>query len=244
MDTHSCNEFLDAVLYNHMECIRKLIVAGADPNIADITGCMPLHYACSMGYDACVEKLIEAGADVNVGNAYGHTPLHLAAWNGRDTMCKTLAAAGANLNVVNSDGNTPLHQAVCMGYDAVCKTLITAGGNTDVVNGRGKTPLQRAVEYTVNYADIYGYNKKCVDVLVECILAKRALADCEWDIIPTVINIGPLLPVVMTRYGRDAAAKLVSKLPEEKRKALETATLCLSRFVSRDVAEQILVRCV
>jgi len=49
---------------------------------------------------------------------------------------------------------------------------------------------------------------------------------------------------VMTRDGRDAAAKLVSKLSEEQQKVLETATMCLSRFVSRDVAEQILVRCV
>lgn len=215
-----------------------------DPNVASITGCVPLHYACSMGYDACVKKLIEAGADVDVGNAYGHTPLHCAAWKGYDTLCKTLVAAGANPNAVNSDGNTPLHQAVCNGYDTLCKTLIEAGADVDIVNGRGKTPLQRAVDYTVNYADIYGYNKKCVDVLVECTLKVRALADYEWDIIPTVMNIGQLLPIVLTRYGRDAAAKMMSKLPEEKRKALETTTLGLSRLVSRDVAEQILVRCV
>ena len=48
----------------------------------------------------------------------------------------------------------------------------------------------------------------------------------------------------MARDGRDAAAKLVSKLPEEKKKVLETVAMCLSRVVLRDVAEQILVRCV
>ena len=191
-----------------------------------------------------VKRLIEAGADVEVVNPQGHTPLHQAAWQGHDTVCKTLIRAGANPNAVNSDGNTPLHQAVCNGHDTVCRTLVFEGGTPDVVNGDGKTPLQRAVAYTVKYADIYGYNKKCVDVLVECILAKRALADDEWDIIPTVMNIGPLLPVVMTRYDRDAAAKLVSRLSEKKQKALETATLCLSRIVSRDLVEQILVRCV
>ena len=47
----------------------------------------------------------------------------------------------------------------------------------------------------------------------------------------------------MTRDGRDAAAKLVARLPKEKQKVLETAAMCLSRVVLRDVAEQILVRC-
>ena len=43
--------------------------------------------------------------------------------------------------------------------------------------------------------------------------------------------------------GRDEAAKLVSRLPEDKRKVLETVAMCLSRFVSRDLIEPILVRC-
>jgi hypothetical protein len=75
-------------------------------------------------------------------------------------------------------------------------------------------------------------------------LADRALTDDEWDLVPPDGDLGHLLPVVMARDGRDAAAKLVSKLPAEKRKVLETATMCLSRFVHHDVAEQILVQCV
>ena len=244
METHSCKDLLEAAREGHDECIQKLIVAGADLNVTEEYGRTPMHNAISGGHDACVKKLIEAGADVNVVNAYGHAPLHFAAWKGHDTLCKMLVAAGANPNVVNSDDNTPLHQAVATGYDTVCKTLIIEGGNPDVVNGAGETPLQVAVKYTVHYADIYGYNKKCVDVLVECILAKRALADYEWDLITTVMNIGSLLPITMTRYGRDAAAKLVSRLPDQKRKILETTTMCLSRFVSRDMVERIAIQCV
>lgn len=75
-------------------------------------------------------------------------------------------------------------------------------------------------------------------------LADRALADDEWDLIPEESDIGHLLPVVMVRDGRDAAAKLVSKLPAEKQRVLQTAALCLSHFLSRDLGEQILVRCV
>jgi hypothetical protein len=127
-----------------------------------------------------------------------------------------------------------LHQATYNGCVAFVKTLIDAGANPDVINADG-TPLRLAVN---------GGHEKCVKILVECILANRALADYEWDIIPMVMDIGPLLPIVMARDGRDAAAKLVSRLPEEKRKVLETVTMCLSRVVLRDLVERITVRCV
>ena len=75
-------------------------------------------------------------------------------------------------------------------------------------------------------------------------LADRSLTDDEWELVPVDSDIGYLLPVVMTRDGRDAAAKLVARLPKEKQKVLETVMMCLSRVVLSDVAEQILVRCV
>jgi hypothetical protein len=84
---------------------------------------------------------------------------------------------------------------------------------------------------------------KCVRMLVVRILVDRALTNDEWDLVPPDSDIGHLLPVVMTRDGRDAAAKLVSRLPEAKRKVLETATMCLSHFVRRDLVERIVVKC-
>ena len=76
------------------------------------------------------------------------------------------------------------------------------------------------------------------------ILAERNLTDDEWDLVPLDSDIGHLLPAVLARDGLDATAKLVSRLPEEKRKVLENAMLCLSRFVSRDLVERIAVQCV
>ena len=297
METHSCKDLLEAAREGHDECIKKLIVAGADLNVVNAYGQTPLNLAAGRGHDTLCKTLIEAGADVNVADTSGWTPFHWAglarqetcmrilidagadlpqcdslyhaAYYGHDVRIRTLIAAGANPNAVDNAGMTPLHDAaffdhtvyvwtalIASGADlnavdncgltplhiasskgraARIRTLVDAGADLDIIDKCGKTPLHLAVEKD---------HKECAKILVECILAKRALADDEWDLITTVMNIGPLLPVVLARYGRDAAAKLVSKLPEEKQKVLETATMCLSRFVSRDVAEQILVRCV
>ena len=128
-----------------------------------------------------------------------------------------------------------LLKAASEGHEACVRALIGTGVDLNAVDDYGKTLLQLAVEKG---------RKKCAHTLVIRMLADRALTGDEWDIVPPDSDIGYLLPVVMTRDGRDASAKLVSKLPAVKRKVLETAAMCLSRVVLRDVAEQIMVRCV
>jgi cytohesin len=224
-----------AVSENHDACVEQLIAAGANVNAIAEGSWSSLHIAIARGHDSCVQKLIVAGADLNIANDEGWTPLHMSISKVRfDTCFQKLIAAGADPNVAHIQGTTPLHRAAYTGCVAFVKTLIAAGANPDVRNADG-TPLQIAVKK--------GY-KKCAKMLAVSVLANRALTDDEWDLVPMVIDLGHLLPVVMARDGRDAAAKLVSKLPEDKRHVLETTTMCLSRFVHHDVAEQILVRCV
>jgi ABC-type phosphate/phosphonate transport system substrate-binding protein len=145
-----------------------------------------------------------------------------------------LIAAGADPNAVNVDGYTSLHWAVYNNHEACVAALIATGADPNIVNNLRQTPLQIAVRKG---------HKECMKILIIRILADRDLTDDEWGLVPEESDIGHLLPVVMVRDGRDAAAKLVARLSKEKQKVLETAAMCLSRFVSRDVAEQILVRC-
>ena len=125
--------------------------------------------------------------------------------------------------------------AACKDHDSCVRELLASGADPNVAEKTGETPLQCAVRQE---------RAGCVKILIIRILTERALADAEWDLITTVMNIGPLLPIVLARYGRDAAAKLVSRLPEDKRKVLETATMCLSRCLPRELVCMIAIRCV
>jgi ABC-type phosphate/phosphonate transport system substrate-binding protein len=147
----------------------------------------------------------------------------------------TLIAAGADPNAVNNHGYASLHWAVYNNHEACVAALIATGADPNIVNNLRQTPLQIAVKKG---------RRECAKLIAVHVLADRDLTDDEWGLVPPDSDIGHLLPVVMTRDGRDAAAKLVARLPKEKQKVLETAAMCLSRFVSRDVAEQIMVRCV
>ena len=269
METHSCRSLCEAARYNHDTCIQTFISTGADPNATDIFGMgwTPLQWVSHLGLDTClkiliaagvniaatdqfgrtplhwavdidadrVQTLIDAGADPNISDDRGETPLHYAALSGYDTCIQALVAAGANLNITDVRGKTPLHSAVFNDREKCVRRLIDIGAVPDVYDNKIYTPLQLAVEKG---------HRECAKLLAVRMLADRSLTNDEWDLISRGSDIGHLLPVVMTRDGRDAAAKLVARLPKEKQKVLETAAMCLSRVVLRDVAEQILVRCV
>ena len=234
MDTHSCNNLFTAAAKDHDSCVRELLASGANPNVVDNYGWTPLHWASYYG-STCFQMLADAGADPNVVDNYGWTPLHRVALGGYKACVATLIAAGADPNAVNNHGYTSLHWAVYNNHEACVAALIAAGANPNIVNNLRQTPLQIAVKKD---------HRECMKILIIRILADRDLTDDEWGLVPEESDIGHLLPVVMVRDGRDAAGKLVARLPKEKQKVLETAAMCLSRFVSRDVAEQIMIRCV
>ena len=235
MDTHLCNNLTVAACKDHDSCVRELLVKGVDPNAVNDDGYAPLLWATWNGHEACVATLIAAGADPNVADNRGNTPLHRVALGGYKACFAALIAAGADPNAVNDDGYAPLHWAVYNNHEACVAALIATGADPNIVNNLGQTALQIAVRKG---------HRECMKILIIRILADRDLTDDEWGLVPEGSDIGHLLPVVMVRDGRDAAAKLVARLPKEKQRVLETAAMCLSRFVSRDVAEQIMIRCV
>lgn len=56
-----------AVNENHVQVVRLLLEAGADPNTEHDQGATALGWAASGGHAQEVELLLEHGADVNLG---------------------------------------------------------------------------------------------------------------------------------------------------------------------------------
>ncbi|KAM8905288.1 ankyrin repeat and protein kinase domain-containing protein 1 isoform 2-T2 [Spinachia spinachia] len=94
------------------EVVAKLLVAQADPNVAeDSGGWMPLHLACTSASVSSVLHLIAHDADVNALNAGQATALHCAAQHGCVPMVKALLLNGADRSLMDSSGSTALNVA-------------------------------------------------------------------------------------------------------------------------------------
>ncbi|XP_045464843.1 85/88 kDa calcium-independent phospholipase A2 isoform X2 [Harmonia axyridis] len=65
------------VLRRRLECAVALLSNGADPNIGDIDGNRPLHFAAQVGCIPIIQCLVIFGAELDVLNNKGETARHL-----------------------------------------------------------------------------------------------------------------------------------------------------------------------
>ncbi len=132
-----------AVKGSHVECVKFLLEAGADPNC--------VWYGYTLLVDAiysveCVKLLISAGADVNEVNEMGRFPLQAAVdcWNAE--CVKVLLEAGANVNQMDRQRRTALMKAAKTGQTDSVKLLLESGADVNHRNENGERALMLAVQ--------------------------------------------------------------------------------------------------
>jgi ankyrin repeat protein len=102
-----------------VECARKLIAAGADPDLTDPERFSPLVMALlNLHYDFAA-YMIEAGADVDKWDLFGRTPLYMAA----DTSTLPVMGNGAMVVLPSPDAHNALD---------VAKLLLDAGADPNI----------------------------------------------------------------------------------------------------------------
>ena len=97
----------DAVRRNHIEAVRLLLAAGAEPNIRDEEGNSPLRICVEKGYLELARLLLLCGATKNIHEAGGGgsdmNVLGVAAYWLDVEMVRLLLAHGADPNVLDND---------------------------------------------------------------------------------------------------------------------------------------------
>jgi ankyrin repeat protein len=134
-DVNGMTDLLRAASAQNWREVRKLILDGADPSVADDQGLTALHYAAFDGNKELARVLIEhrpAGL-VLLEAAGGETSLFVACSKGHIEVAKILIEAGgealeALLFKRQKNGSTCLHAACMRGHLELVKALIEAGG--------------------------------------------------------------------------------------------------------------------
>ncbi len=132
--------------------VKDLIDLGADVNVKDKYGNVPLRFAVQNLEMSVVKVLLENGADMNVKNNYGRTPLYYvfgprAAYKSVSKkrqklqlrMIKFLVKRGADIN--GSDHYDFLRRALYSNNYKAASYLIDKGVDVDVKNEHGSTLL-------------------------------------------------------------------------------------------------------
>ncbi|KAJ9590050.1 hypothetical protein L9F63_016826, partial [Diploptera punctata] len=158
-----------ACLADKPECVKALLIAGADVNISAAQTTVASSAATPPGYVgdflhgnanklyaqdmkfggtplhwSCsrevIEALVDMGCDINSRNFDGRTALHIMVMRNRLECVVTLLSRGADVNISDNEGDTPLHMAVVQQSLPVVQALIVFGADLTYRNNKGVTP--------------------------------------------------------------------------------------------------------
>ena len=126
-----------ATKYGSVDCVRRLLKAGAEVNICNEDGHTPLSIASYTGKAKLFDMLLETGADMKMKNILGRTALSYAAKYGSVDCVRRLLKAGADVNMCTKYGHTALSIAACTGEAEIFDMLLEAGADVNVCNEDG-----------------------------------------------------------------------------------------------------------
>lgn len=157
-----------ACLNDKPECVKALLLIGADVNIPASEGQpsspgyvgdflhnkpnvlhaedmkfggTPLHWSRSR---EVITALIDTNCDIDALNFDGRTALHVMVMRKRLPCVVALLSHMASVNIVDNDGNTPLHVAVEAENSVIVQALIGFGADIDARNWKAETARHKA----------------------------------------------------------------------------------------------------
>ncbi|KAL3732566.1 hypothetical protein ACJRO7_029250 [Eucalyptus globulus] len=139
------------------DCMRELLLAGADPNAVDDEGESVLHQAVAKKYTDCAVVILECGGcpSMSIVNSKNLTPLHLCVATHNVTVVRRWVEVASTEDVENAiDIPSPVGTAVCMaaalkkdreleGRELV-RLLLAAGADPTAQDAHGRTILHTA----------------------------------------------------------------------------------------------------
>jgi len=129
-----------AIMGRHYRVTQRLIAAGANLNVVDVTLGTPLYLAVLQRDEAGARLLIDAGADLEAKGPIG-TPLHVAAQHDSVNIVMLLVETGAEVDARNREMATPFALAAWRGGLAAASVLLEKGADIEARDLRGQTPL-------------------------------------------------------------------------------------------------------
>jgi len=145
-DTYNETPLHIAARYARADAAKKLLAAGADPNLRDWTGRTPLHTAIAADAHGVFTILLnhQHGShrtDLEARADDGSTALILAARLEIENVVEQMIQHHVDVNAVDTAGKSALHWAAEVNNKQACELLLKHGANKDIQNEREETPL-------------------------------------------------------------------------------------------------------
>ncbi len=148
-DEYENRSFLDACYKGNLDLVKMLVEAGANVDLPDACGTVPLVRAIVSIHDTneVVKYLIDCGADVNACLGESGTPLEAAVQEHAADIVKVLLDAGAAPRVSSEKREASLLTASDWGDVDIVEMLLEAGADPNSHDEDNYTPLAAACRW-------------------------------------------------------------------------------------------------
>ncbi|XP_027702865.1 ankyrin repeat domain-containing protein 29 isoform X2 [Vombatus ursinus] len=212
-DSHGTTLLMVASYAGHIDCVRELVLQGADINLQRESGTTALFFAAQQGHNDVVRFLFEFGASTEFRTKDGGTALLAASQYGHMRVVETLLKYGANIHDQLYDGTAPLWIASQMGHSEVVRVMLLRGADRDAARNDGTTALLKAankgyndvIEELLKFSPTLGLLKNGTTALHAAVLSGniRAVALLlEAGADPALRNKANELPAELTKNER------------------------------------------
>ncbi|XP_029426562.1 ankyrin repeat domain-containing protein 29 isoform X2 [Nannospalax galili] len=212
-DSHGTTLLMVASYAGHIDCVRELVLQGADINLQREDGGTALLAASQYGHMQVVETLLKHGANIHDQLYDGATALFLAAQGGYLDVIRLLLSSGAKVNQPRQDGTAPLWIASQMGHSEVVRVMLLRGADRDATRNDGTTALLKAankgyndvIEELLKFSPTLGILKNGTSALHAAVLSgniKTVALLLEAGADPALRNKANELPAELTKNER------------------------------------------
>lgn len=126
------------------EVAQILIDNGADVNLDNGFGWLPIHEVCRHGWEDWVVNLIKNPMSLtDRSDRDGATPLLIAIMNGHEKIASHLVANGSDVNFQNENGVSPFMLAIERQSATLVSQMIARRGDATLKDGAGRSGLDR-----------------------------------------------------------------------------------------------------
>ncbi|KAM9632511.1 ankyrin repeat domain-containing protein 29 isoform 4-T4 [Trichechus inunguis] len=143
-DSHGTTLLMVASYAGHLNCVRELVLQGADINLQREDGATALFLAAQGGYLNVIRLLLSSGAKVNQPRQDGTAPLWIASQMGHSEVVRVMLLRGAERDAARNDGATALLKAANKGYSDVIEELLKFSPTLGILKN-GTSALHAAV---------------------------------------------------------------------------------------------------
>lgn len=248
----------------HADSAVALMRAGANVNATDASGRNILHYFCHIPdsnrhpkFVKVIKVALQLGADVSAGASLdrGRTrrtqPIHVAAMFGFTKAIVLLLKHGASIDARDGFGRTPLHLTIS-GIEMdkpwspeASLVLVSAGADVLAEDGDGNTMLQGlnvcTKELQSRGAAWDGSSTMSTQLqnIADVVVALFNAGDHSWDLVPEGCPGMERSLLSIWRNSKNELSQVFQRLGEAVQKQIQTALLCLHRYLSGPGEEHI-----